>query len=171
MAASAQNVSECATASSSAAMAGNALKLDRVAIIRRQFFASAYFPAAEEEQVVANAPPEQIRIARVVDELGTAPTRAPVHKPEVIHLREVSVLGKFYIPNLLVTEAFSGVFDDAAISRNVLERKHSIAMKRRGPYSKIIVRGFRVDLELLRARRFHFASSKDRCQSEERPSI
>jgi len=144
-------------------MAGHALKLDRVAIIRRQLFASTYLPAAEEEQVVANTAPEQIRIARVVDELGTAPPELPSRNQRSFILREVSVLGKFYIPNLLVTEAFSGVFDDAAISRNVLERKHSIAMKRRGPYSKIIVRGFRVDLEFLRARRFHVASSKDRC--------
>src|ERR1700683_4108917 len=164
MAESTQNVSECATASASAAMAGHAVKLDRGAIIRRQLFASTYLPAAEEEQMVANTAPEQIRIARVVDELGTAPTRASVQKPLVIHLREVSVLGKFYIPNLLVAEAFSGVFDDAAISRNVLERKHSIAMKRRGPYSKIKVRSFRVDLEFLRARRFHVASSMDRRQ-------
>jgi hypothetical protein len=89
-----------------------------------------YLPAAEEEQVVSNTAPFQIGAARVVDELSSAPTRAPVQKPPVIHLREVNVFGKLYIPNLFVTEASSGVFDNSPASRYILEREYPIPMKR-----------------------------------------
>jgi len=163
--ASTQNEPESAPAAAGAAAAGHALKVNRITVIHRQFFAGTYLPAAEEEQMVANAPPHQIGIARVVDELGTASTRAAVHPPPGIHDRDVNVFWRVYLPGLLESEAFAGVFDDAAALRNVLERKHSIPMKQRAPYSKIIIRRLGVDLGRLWARSFHFASSKDQQQA------
>ncbi len=72
MAASTQNEPKGTATAAGAAAAGQASQFNRITVIHRQFFAGTYLPAAEEEQMVANAPPHQIGIARVVDELGTA---------------------------------------------------------------------------------------------------
>lgn len=134
------------------------MKFDRVSVIHRQFFACPYLPAAEEKQAIANTPPEQIRIARVVDKLSAASTRAAVQKPLRIHISDVNVFGGLYVPDLLITEALAGVFDNASASRDVLKRKHSIPMKGRTPYSKIKIRLLRVNPVRLRNPRFHFTS-------------
>jgi hypothetical protein len=142
-------------------VAGHALKSDRVGVIHCQFLAGAYVPAAKENQVVANTPPKHIGIARVVDELRAASASAAIQKPVSIHLRNVNVFGRLYFPDLLKGETFAGVFNDTAASRNVLESKHSIPMKRRAPYPKTVIRSLRVDPVRLRLRRSHFATSKD----------
>jgi phage tail tube protein FII len=107
------------------------MNFDRIAVFPRQFFAGTYLTAAEEEQVVANAPPLQIGIARVVDEFRAASTRAAVQVPSGIQARNVHVSCSGYVPGLLVSKAFASVFDDAAASRNVLKREHSKPMKQR----------------------------------------
>ena len=139
-------------------MAGHSLKFDRVAVIYCQFFASVDLPAAEEEQAVANTPPGHIGITRVVNELGAAAPRAAVQKPPAIHLRNVHVLWRLYVPYLLESEVFAGVFDDAVTPRNILKRKYAVPVEGRGSYSKIITCCFRVDLGGLRVPRFHFES-------------
>jgi len=159
--ASVQNESESPAAPPGAAAAWHALKFNRITVTHRQFFAGAYLPAAEEEQVVANAAPLEIGIARVVDELGAASPSATVYDPPGIHAHKVTVLVGAYPTSLFAIETPAHIFDDPAASRNVFDRKYSIPMKMRAPDSDIVIGRLRADVERLRDRRLHFAPSRN----------
>jgi hypothetical protein len=156
---STQNEPESATAPAGAAATGDALKFNRITVPHGQFLASAYLAAAKKEKAAANASPHQIGIARMVDELGAISTGAAVHAPPGIHIRNVSAFLGGCLEPLKDCQALAGVFDHAATPRNVLECKHSIAMKRRARDSQSITRRFPADQASLRPPQFHFASS------------
>jgi hypothetical protein len=79
---SSQNDPQRPAAPPRAATARNALHLYWIMVIPGKFFARAYLPSTEKQQVAAHTPLLQVRLARMVHELraATAPPGVHVHR-------------------------------------------------------------------------------------------
>ena len=72
-----------------AATASDANRTLRKAIIHGQLFSSWDFPAAEIQNVAADSPRPEIRVATMIDQLGPAPSDGSINDPASVELEQI----------------------------------------------------------------------------------
>jgi hypothetical protein len=124
----AHDIAQDLAAFSGSARAGNLLGLDRMGEIHGEFLVRGNSADAIEEQAPAPAPPRQVRITSVIDELRPVAANASVNHRTVAMVNQIVVVGGLKQESLIRAEPSPGVLNNLAPAGDFLAGEYAISV-------------------------------------------